>query len=151
MARILGLFPSALIAARNGMSASAWYQQLRSQGLAPRRGEAYELFKVAKGVVTRTGAEPFAPVEQVPSGADIGQWPSKNATGIVQTVALAYRDKVTGQVATTWWKINTPQGITRQTAINMAIDAYSAHTEEYGQDLIGAIHTSAYRLVPFGA
>lgn len=149
MSRILGLFPSALIAARGGMSANGWYNELRSQGIAPRKVEAQRLFKIAKDITTRAGSEPFAPLDETPVGADVGRWPTKTATGIVQTVALTYRDQTTGQIATTWYRAKSATGMTRQAAIAMAINAYASHTEEYGQDLIGAVHTSAYELVPF--
>jgi hypothetical protein len=148
MARILGLLPSALIAAKGGMSASAWYRELQREGIAPRRTEALQLFKTAKEITTRTPEEPFRPLNQVPSGRDIAQWPSRNATGIAQTVTLTYRDRITGQVQQTWWRTVTPNGITREQAIATAIDAYSEHADQYEQDIIGAIHTSAYALVP---
>lgn len=148
MARILGLFPSALGAARQGMTATAWYQELRTLGIAPRSSEAYNLFRVAKDVVSRSAAEPFRSQNAVPSRDEIGQWPSKNATGIAQTVSLAYRDKVTGQIKQTWWRTVTPTGITRARAVAQAITSYSETAESYGQELIGAVHTSASELIP---
>lgn len=150
MARILGLFPAALKAARGGMSANAFYRELQSEGIAPRRSEALQLFKIARGTVSRTAEEPFREQTSVPTGTEMGQWPVKNATGVAQTVTLTYRDRITGQIKQTWWRTTTPEGITRERAIAEAIDAYSEHAESYEQDLIGAVHTSAYRLVPFG-
>lgn len=140
--------PSALIAARGGMSANQFYRDLVALGLAPRRSEALQLFKVAKNIASRTPDEPFRPVNQVPSGPDVGMWPSKTGTGIVQTVSLTYRDRITGQIQQTWWRTVTPNGITRERALAMAVDAYSEHADSYEQDLIGAVHTSAYRLTP---
>lgn len=148
MARILGLFPAALVAAKAGSSANAFYRSLRDLGIAPRRTEALQLFSVAKGLVARTPDEPFRALNQVPAPADMGMWPSKTATGVVQTVSLTYRDTTTGHIQQTWWKTNTPNGITREEALATAIDAYSEHAESYGQELIGAVHTSTYRLVP---
>lgn len=148
MARILGLLPSALVAARGGMTNRAYYQSLRQLGIAPRQSEVGRLMRVARDIVTRSPEEPFRPLNRVPSGNDLGVWPSKNATGVAQTVSLAYRDKTTGQVHQTWWRTVTPQGITREQAIATAIAAYDEHSERYGQELIGAVHTSAYTLVP---
>lgn len=130
------------------MTTRAYYQQLRSLGVAPRQSEVGRLMRVARDIVTRSPDEPFRPLNQVPSGSDLGMWPSKNATGVAQTVTLTYRDRVTGHIAQTWWRTVTPQGITREQAIATAINAYEAHAEDYGQDLIGATHTSAYTLVP---
>ena len=151
MARILGAFPAALTAARGGMSANAFYRELQAQGYGARRSEVLQLFKVAQGVVTRTAEEPFRPLNAVPLQSEIGTWPSKGATGIIQRVTLTYRDRTTGTIKQTWWNTVTPNGITREEAIATAIDAYSEHAESYEQDLIGAVHTSAYNLSPFVA
>lgn len=150
MARILGLFPSAIVAAKGGMSANAYYRELRDQGIAARRSEVLQLYKIAVGVVSRVPEEPFKNQAAVPTGPEIGEWPTRHATGIAQTVTLTYRDRTTGQIKQTWWRGVTENGITRERAIAEAIDAYSEHAEEYEQDLIGAVHTSAYRLTPFG-
>jgi hypothetical protein len=149
MPRILGALPAALIAARGGLSANAFARELQAQGFGARRSEVLELFKVAKGIVTRTQEEPFRPLNQTPLQSEIGTWPTKGATGIVQTVSLAYRDRTTGSIKQTWWRNTSQNGITREEAIAAAIDAYSEHAESYEQDLIGAVHTSAYNLSPF--
>jgi hypothetical protein len=149
MARILGALPAALIAAKGGLSANAFVRELQASGYGARRSEVLKLFGVAKSIVTRTQEEPFRPLNQVPLESEIGTWPSKGATGIIQRVTLAYRDRTTGSIKQTWWSTVTPNGITREQAIATAIDAYSEHAESYEQDLIGAVHTSAYNLSPF--
>jgi len=148
VARILGLFPSALNAAHGGMSANAFYRETQSLGLGGRRSEVLQLFKIAKGIVSRSGEEPFKDVHGTPVASELAAWPVRSATGIAQTVALTYRDRTTGQIKQTWWRTVTPAGISREAAIAAAIDAYSDHAESYDQDIIGAVHTSAYRLSP---
>lgn len=148
MPRVLGLFPSSLVAARSGMSANAYYKELRNLGIAARRSEVLNLYKISRGIVARTPDEPFRDISQVPSGAELPPWPSKKATGVAQNVTLVYRDKTTGQIKQTYWRTVTDNGITREEALATAIDAYSDHAEQYGQELIGAVHTSAYRLTP---
>lgn len=150
MARILGLFPAALIAAKGGMSANAFYRELQSEGIAARRSEVLQLYKIAKTITTASPEEIFRDIGHSPSQSELAVWPSKKATGVMQTVTLTYRDRTTGQIKQTWWRTVTPNGLTRETAIATAIDAYSEHAESYEQDLIGAVHTSSYRLVPFG-
>lgn len=150
MARILGLFPAALIAAKGGMSANAFYRELQSEGIAARRSEVLQLYKIAKTITTASPEEIFRDIGHSPSQSELAVWPSKKATGVMQTVTLTYRDRTTGQIKQTWWRTVTENGLTRETAIATAIDAYSEHAESYEQDLIGAVHTSSYRLVPFG-
>lgn len=148
MARILGLFPSALKAASEGMSATAYYNELRSLGEAARKSEVFSLFKIARGIITSSADEPFRDPTLVPTGYEMAPWPTKNATGVRQNVTLTYRDRTTGQIKQTYWSTVTENGITRETAVATAIDAYSEHAESYDQDLIGAVHTSAYSLQP---
>lgn len=149
MARILGAFPAALVAARGGMSANAFYRQLQAEGFGARRSEVLALYRTAVGVVARTGEEPFRPLTGTPQASEIGTWPTKGATGVAQTVTLTYRDRVTGTIKQTWYRTVNDTAITREAAVAEAIDAYSEHAETYEQDLIGAVHTSAYNLTPF--
>lgn len=149
MARILGLFPAALLAAKNDMSANAFYRELRAEGIAARRTEVLQIFKIAKSITVRSPDEPFRDIFATPHGDELSPWPMKKSTNILQNVTIVYRDRTTGHLSQTWWRTATPNGITRERALSMAIDAYSEHAESYDQELIGAVHTSAYRPVPF--
>jgi hypothetical protein len=133
------------------MAANAFIKELQSLGMGGRRSELLALYKIAVGVVARTADEPFRPKNQVPTSSERGVWPTKGATGVAQTVTLTYHDRTTGTIKQTWWRTVTPNGVTRERAEAMAIDAYSQHAESYGQDLIGAVHTSAYDLTPFAS
>lgn len=106
------------------------------------------LWRVAKNIVTKTPDEPFKDIAENPAHQVLPDWPSKNATGVAQTVTLTYRDRATGAIKQTWWRTVTPNGMSREQAMATAIDSYSEHAESYEQDLIGATHTSAYRLNP---
>ena len=148
MARILGLMPSALRAARAGLTASEWYRILRVQGIAPRQADAYNLYKYATSLVTNAPKEFGAPqgVKPVPGPHDI--FPTKKATGIRQTVTLLYRNRTTGAINQVHYAVVSDTGVTRKAAVAKAIDAYAGNAENYDQDLIAAVHSSAYRMVP---
>ena len=148
MARILGLFPAALNAARDGLSANAFMNRLTELGIAPRRAEGLQLFKTAKSIVASHPDEPFRDQSSVPTANETALWPTRREAGVAQTVSLTYREAATGQIKQTWWSIKTPNGIAREQAVAMAIDAYSEHAESYNQELIGAVHTSSYRYAP---
>lgn len=149
MARILGLFPEALMAARAGMNASQFYQDLRARGIAPRQSEAAALFAQAKAIVADHGSEPFRDLRSVPTADELRPWPTRTGTGVSQRVLLTYRDKATGAQATAYYTVSSDNGVTRQEAINSAIDAYRSNEERYNQQLIGAVHLAAYQLTPF--
>lgn len=150
MARILGLLPSALRAARAGLSATEWYKILRVQGIAPRESEARALYKHAVSLVNTGGDEIGARLSAIPRPGPEDVWPTKSATGIKQTVTLLYRDRTTGVINQTFWSVVSPRGMRRSEAVNAAVEAYSSHADEYNQDLIMAVHSSARRLVPIG-
>lgn len=149
MARILAAFPSALIAAEGGMSANAFYRQLQSEGMGARRSETLALFRIAKSIVARSPNEIFRDIAQAPTNEDLQVWPTKKATGIQQNVTLVYRDRTTGTLSRTFYRTTSETGIPREQAMAQAIDAYQGSADEYNQDLIGAVHTSSYRLIPF--
>lgn len=149
MARVLGLFPASLLAARADLSANEFYRQLRAEGIAARRSEVLALYKISRSIVATSGDEPFRDISQRPSGNQLSPWPTKKATNIRQNVTLIYRDKTTGALNRTFWSTAHEAPITREEALASSIDAYSSHSEDYNQDLVGAIHTGAYQYVPF--
>lgn len=149
MARILGLFPSSLAAAKGGMTANAYYRELRALGMAARRSEVLALYKISLSIVAKSPEEPFRPISEVPKPEHLVPFPTKSATGVRQNVTLVYRNRVTGSINRTYWSVTSENGITRENALATAIDTYSPHAADYGQDLIGAVHTGAYSYQPF--
>lgn len=150
MPAILGLLPAALNAARGGMSANAFYRHLQSIGQGARRSDVLALFAEARGIVSHSGAEAFKDIAGKPDVNELPAWPTKDATGVKQTVTLLYRDKTTGKVLQTYWSTVNAEPLTRQEAVSRAVSAYAANNSIYATDVLGALHTSAYRLVPFG-
>src|SRR6266481_7864557 len=105
MPAILGALPSALLAARENVSANQFYHDLQAAGLGARRSEVLSLYKIAKGIVAKSPDEPFRDIRTVPTSSDLTQWPTRKAEGIRQTVSLVYRDRVTGHQLVTYWSI----------------------------------------------
>lgn len=151
MVAIVGLFPSALVYAKEGDSANQWIRIMQSLGLGARRGEMLELYKLARGLVSRSPEEMFRDITQVPTASEIEVWPTKKATGFAQVVTLVYRDRTTGKLQQTYWKTANPGPVRRETAMAQAVSAYADHAERYNQDLVGAVHTSTYQQIPFQA
>lgn len=69
-----------------------------------------------------------------------------HARGFMQQVEVFVRDRATGQVSTRYY--STPAGdlITRQRAIDQALDEYDAAAEDYDEEVLGAVHTGAFSL-----
>lgn len=143
-----GLFGSAVRAAREGLSAGAWLRTLSETGAGIRRQVGLRLYREARAVAAETGEEPTRPLDQVPSLAESPPAPTRDTAGLLQTVRLVYREAVTGNLRVVFHSTKSETGITRQEAIDSAIDAYAAHSEEYQTTLVGAVHTSSVRLTP---
>jgi len=109
----------------------------------------FELYKLARGIVSRSPEEIFRDITQVPTASEIQVWPTRKAEGFAQVVTLVYRDRTTGALAQTYWKTSNAQPMRRETAMATAISAYADHAERYNQDLVGAVHTSTYQQIPF--
>jgi hypothetical protein len=148
MARILGAFPAALIAARNGLNGSEFIRFLRAAGEGARESEVRALLKTAYNTLKNNPDEPFADPNAVPDFSTASPWPTVSARGVKQAVQLTYRVKATGTLITVPYQVTSQAGVTRAEAIAKAIEAYKIRAEEYGQELVGAIHTKTFQLVP---
>lgn len=143
-----GLFGSAVRAAKEGLSASAWIRTIQATGEGIRRQVALRLYSEAKNVVAEAGIEPTRELSQVPTLAEMPPVATRASEAVLQTVRLVYRERVTGNLKVVFHSTKSDTGITRQQAITNAINAYASSAEEYQQELVGAVHTSAVRLVP---
>ena len=135
---------------QEGLSGSRILSMFREFGLGMRTQDFYRLFGVATKTVAEAGAEPTRPLGQVPTLAETAPVPAQRSAepGVIQTVRLVYKEAVTGNLRTVYHSTKSEHGITRQEAINRAIDAYATHSEEYQTTLVAAAHTSAIRIVP---
>lgn len=148
MARILGAFPAALIAARGGMSIRAFQRELRQAGLGARDAETAALYKLAQQTLQKTPEEPFADPNLVPDLATAKPWPTVSATGVKQAIEITYRQKATGTLVTVSYQVTSEYGVTRAQAMETAIAAYETQAERYEQELVGAVHTKTFVMVP---
>lgn len=141
------LIPSALRAVREGLSANAWLAALREAGSGVRRAVGLSIFGQARTLAAEYEAEPTRALDRVPAFSDMKQWPTKASSGILQTVQIFYRENMTGRIVQRFYNVRTQEGLTRQEAINQAIDANADNADRYEQVLVGAVHTGAAILV----
>jgi len=141
------LVPSAIRAVREGLSANAWLQALRESGAGVRRAVGLRIFGQARTLAAEYEAEPTRRLDRVPAFSEMKQWPTRASHGVLQTVQLFYRENMTGRIVQRYFNVRTEEGLTRQEAIDAAIDANAEGAEEYEQVLVGAVHTGAAILV----
>ena len=142
-----GLIPSALRAVREGVSANAWLNALREAGAGVRRSVGLAVFGQARTIAREYEQEPSRPLDQVPTFGESKQWPTQSSSGVLQTVQIFYRERVTGRIVQRFYNVRTPEGITRQAAIDLAIDTNADNADRYQQVLVGAVHTGSAILV----
>lgn len=141
------LIPLALKAVGEGWSANRFAASLRESGAGIRRQVALRVFGQARTLAAEYGQEPARPLNQVPTLEESRQWPTRASSGVLQTVSLFYRERVTGNIVQRFYNVKTEEGITRQEAIQRAIDANSGNAGRYQQELVGAVHTGTALLV----
>jgi hypothetical protein len=141
------LIPHALRAIGEGLSANQWAQALRESGAGMRRQVALRIYGQARSIAAEYGQESTRPLDQVPNRNEARSWPTRESDGVLQTVQIFYRERVTGNIVQRFYNVKTENGITRQQAIDQAIDANTGNASRYQQELIGAVHTGTAILV----
>lgn len=137
----------ALRAIGEGLSANKFVSALREAGMGMRRESALRLYGQAQRLISEYGQEITRPLDQVPGFDPKNQWPTREATGILQNVQLVYREAVTGRQVVRYFNVKTENGVTRAEAIARAVDAHAGPAERYRQTLIGAFYTGTRTLV----
>jgi len=138
-----GLIGLALRAVRTGTSANTFVAQLREAGAGVRRQVGLRVYAAAKALNAEYGQEPTRPLDRPPSPDEQRSWPVRSPSGVLQTVSLFYRERVTGNIVQRFYTVKTQQGISRGEAIQRAIDANVVNAIQYEQELIGGFHTGA--------
>lgn len=141
------LVPHALRAVGEGLSANQWIAAAREAGLGVRRQTMLRVYGQAKALAAEYGQEPTRGLNQVPTFSESRQWPTRQSEGVLQTVQLVYRERVTQRIVTRFYNVKTPNGITRGEAIERAISANADNADRYQQQLLGAFHTGTAVLV----
>jgi hypothetical protein len=141
------VIPFAIKAAQAGYSANAFVRALADAGAGMRRAVALKVFAQGRALAAEYRQEPSRPLNAVPTFSESRQWPTRDSSGVLQTVQLTYRERVTDRLVTRFYNVKTAGGITRQEAIDQAVAANSDNADRYQQVLVGAVHTGTAVLV----
>jgi len=109
---------------RNGLSANAGLKIAQDYGLGVRRAtwlQAVNQIRVNYALRVSTSE---ALLVAVPQGQEIGALETKSATGYVQYVTLAVRDKTTGLISWRDQSIRTDTLMSREAAIDYVVGRY---------------------------
>lgn len=106
------------------------------------------MWGTARSIAAETGLEPTRPLDQVPTPSEMTRVATNGAEGYLQTTRLIYRENVTRNIRVVYHNVKSDTPLTRQEALDKAIEAYGDHDSVYPTTLIAAVHTSAIQLVP---
>lgn len=141
------LVAHALRAVREGLGANAWLRALTEAGAGVRRQVGLRVYAQAKRLNAEYGEEITRPLNAVPVQSETAPWEVQGEGGVLQTVLLFYREAVTGRTVERFYNVKTAEGVTRQEAVNRAIDANTANATRYQQSLTGAFHIGTALLI----
>lgn len=131
-----------------GLSATEGLRQFREAGGEVRTATWYRLHGEVQAAFGNTLAEAGRPGGRTPTLDETTQWSTVSATGFLQQVEVALRDRSSGEVYFKPYSISGEGLLTRNAAIEQAISSYQEGSDEYDEQVLGAIHVGAYELVP---
>jgi hypothetical protein len=120
---------------------------LQESGAGIRRQVALRVYGEARRIAAEYQQEPTRPLDQVPTRAEGAPWEVRGEPGVLQSVRLFFRERVTGNIIEKFYNVKTAEGITRQEAIDRAMAAYVGSTSQREQTFEGAFHTGTAFLV----
>jgi hypothetical protein len=89
------------------------------------------------------------PLNQVPTAEEIKLWTTTRARGYIQQVEVLARDKITGEIISIPFSLAGRTLRSRAHAIREALRVYSNPDEKkYPQQILGAVYTGTYQMVP---
>lgn len=144
---------------RNGLSANDGLKVARQYGLGVRRATWLQAISQIRTNNALRAAAAESLLVAVPQGGEIGELPTRSATGYVQYLTVAVRDKTTGLLSWRDQSIRTDTLLSREAAIDYvvgryrsAIDAANVAPSRWGTSpdevVEGAMYMATHQFVP---
>ena len=134
------VFPHAVRAVGEGIGVTATRDALRAGGLRFSNAAYSQAHAVAQRIATVRGLEAGAALASRPGAARIVRGPWGGSDRFGQMVAVRVRDLATGSAETWNVLVSGDRLLTRQAAIDAAVETTSATIEEYGQEIASAAY-----------
>lgn len=143
----------AVLSIKQGLSANEGLRQFRAAGGRIGRSAWLALRAEAGAALAKRPAEMAASLPSIPSGTEVTTFSTVKASGVIQQVEVLYRVKGTDTVVNRPFSVKGATMVSRQDAINAALDTMSAaqQSNRYEEQVIlGAVYVGSYELVPGG-
>lgn len=134
------IFPHALAAVNRGVRVTASRNALRAGGLRFSNAAYSEAHAVAARIVTVSRLEATAALGSRPGAGRIIRGPWGGADRWTQVVRVRLRDKLTGTERDWFNFVSGDRLLTRQQAIDIAVESIAATVEEYDDEIIAAAY-----------
>lgn len=144
---------------KHGLTANAGLRIAQEQGMGVRRATWLQAVSQIRTNAALRAAAAESLIVGIPSGTEIGVLPTNQATGYIQYVSVAVRDKTTGLLRWRDQSIRTDVLMSREAAIDFvtsryrsAIDMSKVTTARWGTDpnevVEGGIYIATQQFVP---
>lgn len=106
----------------------------------------------ARAALANKAAELTRPLNRRPTGSEITAYPSRRATGFMQSVEVFVRDIDTGLVESRFFNVRSDTLRSRQSIVNAALSRFSdIQSTDPGSvpgEIIGAAYTGTFQMTP---
>lgn len=154
MAGIPSVLAAAIRSVQQGMSGNAAYRAFRADGGAVRRATFQRTIAEVRRTLADQLDEATRPVNRRPTAAETTVISTKTRSGYMQQVDVYVRDKDTGEVESRPFSWRTRVLVTRQAAINEALNAFNdgvtGSPDRFNEEVLGATYTGTLQLIPRG-
>lgn len=106
----------------------------------------------ARAALANKAAEITRPLNRIPITSEITAYPSRRATGFMQSVEVFVRDIDTGLIESRFFNVRSDTLRSRQSIVDAALsrfsDIQSTDPDSVGGDIVGAAYTGTFQLTP---
>lgn len=141
-------FSAAIRSVRDGLSARAGLRAYRGGGGRIQDSRWFRAYGQARAAVGARPAALAAPLDRRATADEVLTWTTRGARGRLDQVEVYVLDRDSGDVIPIPYSVRSQTGVTRQQAIDEALNVYTPEGEGYNQVILGAAHVGAFDLQP---
>ena len=128
------------------------YEAYRALDPSITRESWAEAIGSARAALANKAAEITRPLNRIPTGNEVKTYPSRRATGFMQSVEVFVRDIDTGLIESRFFNVRSDTLRSRQTIVNAALnrfaDIQSTDPGSIPGEIIGSAYTGTFQMTP---
>lgn len=152
MANPVTVVTAAIKAIKQGLSANQAYKAFQAGGGATRRATFLRTVAEVRRTLSDQIDEATRPLNRKPAADEITVISTKTRSGFMQQIDVYVRDRDTGEVESRPFSFRTQVVVSRQAAINEALNAFNdgvtGSPDRFNEEVLGATYTGTLQLIP---